>query len=273
MRLIACLCFCCLLQYDLIACFEQRGSKHALSGRGSDVSSSLSSSMADKQQATLGRIAAVRRAIDEDRSQAPLPNDDIRTFELLGEGTFGKVHRGLWRQTIVAIKIILLPANMSGAEKREKMVVWEAAISSSLNHPNIVQTYTYSIKPVKESRDRQRACLDDRELGSAVVFPQEPSQASAQGCLLNTSGNSNDNSSVGGAIHSFEVQLVLEYCDKGCLRDALDQGVFLGPDGLNYPAILDSAEDIARAMLHLHCNNVLHMDLKARNVMLASSGT
>ncbi len=47
----------------------------------------------------------------------------------------------------------------------------------------------------------------------------------------------------------------------------------MGDTGLNYPAILDCAIDIARAMLHLHCNNVLHMDLKARNVMLASSGT
>ncbi|KAF5831354.1 hypothetical protein DUNSADRAFT_13261 [Dunaliella salina] len=191
-------------QYDLIACFEQRGSKHTNSGRGSDVSSSLSSSMADKQQATLGRIAAVRRAIDEDRGQAPHPNDDIRTFELLGEGTFGKVHRGLWRQTVVAIKIILLPANMSGAEKREKMVVWEAAISSSLSHPNIVQTYTYSIKPVKESRDNHRASLEDRELGSAVVFLEEPSRSNAQGSLLNKSSEGTD-SSGGGAIHSFEV--------------------------------------------------------------------
>lgn len=34
---------------------------------------------------------------------------------------------------------MVLPANMSGAEKREKMAVMEAAISSSLSHPNIVQ--------------------------------------------------------------------------------------------------------------------------------------
>ncbi len=66
---------------------------------------------------------------------------------------------------------------------------------------------------------------------------------------------------------------MLEYCDRGTLRDALDQGAFMSPAGLNYLAILDSAVDIARAMLHLHCNNVLHMDLKARNVLLASSGT
>ncbi len=46
---------------------------------------------------------------------------------------------GLWRGTGVAIKTIVLPANMSGKEKREKMAVMEAAISSSLAHPNIVQ--------------------------------------------------------------------------------------------------------------------------------------
>jgi len=56
---------------------------------------------------------------------------------------------------------------MSGREKREKMVVWEAAISSSLCHPNIVQTYTYSIKPVLENQ-KNRGSQDD--LGSAVVI-------------------------------------------------------------------------------------------------------
>ena len=59
---------------------------------------------------------------------------------------------------------------MSGAEKREKKVVWEAAISSSLTHPNIVQTYTYSIKPVRETdiREHQRQGFSMSGLGSAV---------------------------------------------------------------------------------------------------------
>lgn len=70
------------------------------------------------------------------------------------------------------------------------------------------------------------------------------------------------------------MQLVLEFCDKGCLREALDGGIFTSPSGdVNLPAVLDSAIDVARAMLHLHCNNVLHMDLKSRNIMLTSSGT
>ncbi len=98
-----------------------------------------------------------------------------------------------------------------------------------------------------------------------------------------------------------QVQLVLEYCDKGCLRDALDDGVFFGREygtrhvagpfatmtsdnrhtrsqcfpytwrshgapslfpaaatGLNYAAILETAADVAKALLHLHLNNVLH---------------
>jgi hypothetical protein len=39
----------------------------------------------------------------------------------------------------VAVKTIILPAMMSGAEKREQMAIMEAAISSAMNHPNIVQ--------------------------------------------------------------------------------------------------------------------------------------
>jgi hypothetical protein len=39
---------------------------------------------------------------------------------------------GLWRGSIVAVKTMVLPAKMSGAEKRERMAVMEAAISSTM---------------------------------------------------------------------------------------------------------------------------------------------
>jgi serine/threonine protein kinase len=55
---------------------------------------------------------------------------------------------------------------------------------------------------------------------------------------------------------------VLEFCDKGCLREALDSGAFLlAGGGVNYAAVLDTAADVAKAMLHLHSLNVLHSDL------------
>lgn len=53
-----------------------------------------------------------------------------------------------------------------------------------------------------------------------------------------------------------QVNLVLEYCDGGCLRDALDAGAFFSSGSLNYAAILDTAADVAKAMMHLHCNQV-----------------
>jgi len=46
------------------------------------------------------------------------------------------------------VKTMVFPAAMSGKEKREKMAIMETAISSSLSHPNIVQTYTYVVKPI-----------------------------------------------------------------------------------------------------------------------------
>ncbi len=35
-------------------------------------------------------------------------------------------------------------------------------------------------------------------------------------------------------------------------------------DELNYPAVLETAADIAKGMFHLHMNNILHADLKVR---------
>jgi hypothetical protein len=41
-------------------------------------------------------------------------------------------HAGLWRGSTVAVKTMVLPAKMSGAEKRERMAIMEAAISSTM---------------------------------------------------------------------------------------------------------------------------------------------
>lgn len=49
------------------------------------------------------------------------------------------MYKGLWHGTVVAVKYLLLPTHLSGNEKRERMALMEAAISTSLSHPNIVQ--------------------------------------------------------------------------------------------------------------------------------------
>ncbi|KAI8468110.1 MAG: kinase-like domain-containing protein [Monoraphidium minutum] len=191
--------------------------------------------------------------------------DELQLLELMDEGTYGKVFRGLWRGSVVAIKTMILPAKMSGQEKRERMAIMEAAISSAIQHPNVVQTFTYVIKP-----------------SAATSVPCANSEGDSPGPKLVTASDfaaarpsDFDTPEANAAtVHNFEVSLVLEWCDWGSLRTALDEGAFFAEDNsLNYAAILDTAADIARAMVHLHKNNVLHSDLKVRNVLLKSDAS
>ncbi|KAG2500643.1 hypothetical protein HYH03_001410 [Edaphochlamys debaryana] len=247
-------------QYDLLACLEAngRGKRHKPLQRSNSQANMMS------------RIEDARRSLS--RAKTSL-DDPIQVFEVLGEGAFGKVQKGLWRGTVVAVKTMILPANMTGQQKREKMAVMEAAISSSLVHPNIVTTYTYFIRPYHEpthdgvlngSRNNATAMG-----GEGRAAEEGPSGGSEGVGSLDESGSSADEA----AIHSYEVRLVLEFCDKGSLKDALDQHAFMQGGALNLSAMLETAADIAKAMVHMHAASVLHSDLKARNIMLKSGGT
>lgn len=153
----------------------------------------------------------------------------------------------------------------------------QAAISSSLLHPNITQVFTYSFRPIKDTI----ALAAKGELVGSNLLQVAPidstfmsSIASSKGPDNNNNSNISSNNENSSQVFSFEVRLVMEYCDLGCLREALDSGVFgAGTGNFNYSAVLDTLLDVAKAMHHLHKSNVLHMDLKARNIMLKSDGS
>ena len=58
------------------------------------------------------------------------------------------MYKAEWDGVLVAVKIIVIPAGLAGEQKAEKMALMELAISGSLAHPNIVQTYTCEIRPI-----------------------------------------------------------------------------------------------------------------------------
>ena len=86
-------------------------------------------------------------------------------------------------------------------EKREKMAVMEAAISSSLAHPNVVATYTYSIKPVRDTTTPQdnldttgMVLMGRSTIANGVSPPEGP-------CKVPSIGDT-----AIGNVHSFEVR-------------------------------------------------------------------
>jgi len=72
----------------------------------------------------------------------------------------------------------------------------------------------------------------------------------------------------------WEVSIVQEYCNRGSLRNALQQGAMPGqaseggPPGMECCLLV--AEDVACGMNHIHSMQICHGDLKAHNILLTS---
>lgn len=79
-----------------------------------------------------------------------------------------------------------------------------------------------------------------------------------------------------GGNEGSQTWLLLEYCDKSCLQDAMSRGIFREGGGRlvdppNMSAICWTVHEISRAMAALHSNGVVHSDLKAGNVLLKTA--
>jgi serine/threonine protein kinase len=62
-----------------------------------------------------------------------------------------------------------------------------------------------------------------------------------------------------------QVRLVLELCDLGTLQEFLVKGGFKRPTGqYDMAGLIATMQDVARAMHHLHSENIIHGDLKVR---------
>ena len=61
------------------------------------------------------------------------PFEDVRLGAMLGRGAFGRVYRGQWKGTAVAVKVLEHNESADGE-------MMEALLSSKLSHPNVVGT-------------------------------------------------------------------------------------------------------------------------------------
>lgn len=213
------------------------------------------------------------------RQPAPPPVQPPLSLQLqglIGQGSFGCVYLGLWHGKRVAVKVMQLPANalmdvqdqeqdaqLSSAEERRRrcakalqqnspphMAIMETVVSSTMSHPNVVTVYTYKLNPL--TVDEAAAA------GSEGDAAQQQQQHDAAGGMH-------------GSVSGWELKLVMEYCDSGTLRDALDRRTLIRADGATYlpPAVaLSLAHDVAAALLHLHSEGA-HGYRGASNLALA----
>lgn len=136
-------------------------------------------------------------------------DSNVTLEEPLGHGEFGKVYRGVWQGTTVAVKVIshnerALKTNVGGP--------LEAFFAKHISHPNVVQTFQISKRNVaavnpanyfgspedkknkKQGSSRSGSCTSDDMFAE---FDEEDPGPTSDG--------------------AFETWLIIEYCDKSAI--------------------------------------------------------
>merc|ERR1739848_765308 len=149
------------------------------------------------------------------------PFVDVTILKQIGEGSFAKVYYGLWTGNPVAVKIIESTSKNS-ADKS----VFEALLSSTLSHPNIVQTFKHS--------SRQK--FEDRSVVPKDSLPTSVEQ------LPNV----------------LETWIVTEWCDRGTLSQICQTPRV---DPMHTKEVWDILREITSAGSYLHFRGVIHGDL------------
>jgi serine/threonine protein kinase len=73
-----------------------------------------------------------------------------------------------------------------------------------------------------------------------------------------------------------ETHIIMEFCDRGSVQDAMEQNVFALDDGgraggLDMDLVVMTLAEVATAMGFLHQHRITHRDLKPKNILLKSS--
>mmetsp|Transcript_8894 Transcript_8894/g.26992 ORF Transcript_8894/g.26992 Transcript_8894/m.26992 type:complete len:491 (-) Transcript_8894:807-2279(-) len=166
-------------------------------------------------------------------------------LEPIGQGGFGTVYLGRWRGLEVAVKTVVFSENNGAgmsthtakarvAAQPQQRAVMEAAVCTSVMHPNVVATYHYDIVAVQ----------DNKEGGATAVAAARPAT-------------------------DWKLFLVQEYCNAS-LQDAmctklLHKKETMAPD---MDLVLSILMDIARGLQYIHEKNIIHGDLTPGNVLL-----
>ncbi|KXZ43002.1 hypothetical protein GPECTOR_107g146 [Gonium pectorale] len=204
----------------------------------------------------------------------------VRLFSILGTGSYGTVYLGLWRGLSVAAKILVVHDTLLGPEGRlRQRAILEAAIGTTLDHPNVVATYAFDVKPlgVQPSESEQPSEEEDplwRQLGTTQSLRRDWGLA-AQSSVGGKAGGA-DHAHASEASPSpdvYQLYILQELCSGGSIKEALEPwGALSGGlrAGASFAAAsLHLAFQVACGLRHVHAAGIVHGDISAGNVLLA----
>lgn len=183
---------------------------------------------------------AILKVLKNDIQRSIHDNDWIE--ELTLNGLIGKGGFGMVYKS--TWKGVMAAVKVMHSRKHERQIMKDAlemAVLTSVSHPNIVQVYTCILDVVVEDTRIRRLAGDEQNHGTSNV-------------------------------------MVMEYCDKGNLRQAIRGGVFhkvlrnrdlvVDMSALTYVLL-----DVAHSIRYLHSLRLLHCDIKPENVLLKSDNS
>jgi len=154
----------------------------------------------------------------------------------------------------VAIKIIRPDSEMT----TEPL---ELCMGQTVGHPNLVKVMGVYINTRRDSEGDEEVLEDDGNMSD-----QSPLRRTSSSLFSDIAQDLSD--------IPREIWIVMEYCNKGSLREAIKEGEFFEDSERRRPRVLHilfAALEVASAMEHLHSFGIIHGDLKSQNVMLAES--
>ncbi|GAX73206.1 hypothetical protein CEUSTIGMA_g659.t1 [Chlamydomonas eustigma] len=187
-----------------------------------------------------------RKEIDSLAKELSQEANKLVLLEPIGQGGFGTVYRGRWRNLEVAVKTVLFSESTSSnatrqAAQPQQRAIMEAAVCTSVIHQNVVTTYHYDLTRVNAGTETRGAS------GMTIIK---------------------------GANMDWKLYLVQEYCNAS-LQDALRNKLLHKADTKqpDMDLVLSVLMDISRGMMYIHDKNIIHGDLTPGNVLLKQDPT
>ncbi|KAG2424697.1 hypothetical protein HXX76_014273 [Chlamydomonas incerta] len=231
-----------------------------------------------------GGIARAVRKVTAAMTAAVERDEELRLECVIGRGAFGVVCLGSWRGLPVAVKTLVVHAALLGEEGcRRQRAVLEAAISSTLCHPNLVQTYAFDVRRLGElgglpaggsiKGRRQQGGSGSGGAGPAALEEEDGHGGAGRG-QRQLGGAADQQGPEAAEDAVYQLLLIQAYCEGGSLREGIESSQLymgLAPDSPPGVALgLCLALDVAAGMVHVHARGIVHGDLCSANVLLAA---